>query len=147
MFNENLIFGFTKFFEMGENLWNFHTVFSTNCVPVIFTVWKNETLTLTKKIFRQINSLVINRYFHEIFAKNACVLYVRVNFRTFHITVSHYGNFANSLPSCNFFRETICSDMVVMHIKNCYFPLIARHLRMIFWIRELWIRSSLTWNI
>ena len=54
-------------------------------MPVIFTVWKNETLTLTKKIFRQINSLVINRYFHEIFAKNACV---RVKLQCAHCGVS-----------------------------------------------------------
>ena len=30
------------------------------------TVWKNEKITLTEKIFHQINSSVKKRYFHEI---------------------------------------------------------------------------------
>ena len=47
------------------------------------TVWKNEKFTLTKIIFRQINSLVIYLV-NALVSRNFCQKSVRVNFRNFH---------------------------------------------------------------
>ena len=78
-----------------------------------------------------------------IFPKKICESTVR---STVH-SVSHCGNFTNSLPSCDFFRETICSKMTLLPIKKCYFFLIARHLWMIICIKKFYIRSCFTWNL
>ena len=58
-----------------SKIFAFTNFLSKDCESNYATVWKNEKFSLTKKIFRQINSLVIylfskNRYFHEIFTKN-----------------------------------------------------------------------------
>ena len=50
-----------------------------------FTVWKNEKFSLTKKIFRQINSLVLVTYLVKpLLSRNFCQKCMRVNFRNFH---------------------------------------------------------------
>ena len=64
-----------KIFQVWENSQNYHTV--AEC-----TVWKNEKFSLTKKIFRQINSLVI--YLVKLLlSRNFCQKCVRLNFRHF----------------------------------------------------------------
>ena len=52
-------------------------------VEAACTVWKNAKFTLTEKIFRQINSLVISLV-KSLFSRNFCQKSVRENFRNFH---------------------------------------------------------------
>ena len=59
---------------------------SLHCVA--HTLWKNEKFTLTKYLFRQINSLVIS-FLKPLISRNICQKCVRVNFRNFH-TVAQY---------------------------------------------------------
>ena len=50
---------------------------------VISTLWKNQNFTLTEKIFRQINYLVISLV-NALVSRNFCQKCVRENFRNFH---------------------------------------------------------------
>ena len=51
-----------------------------------FTLWKNKKLTLTEKIFRQINYLVISlEIVNTLVARNICQNRVRENFWNIHI--------------------------------------------------------------
>ena len=47
------------------------------------TLWKNQKFTLTEKIFRQINYLVISLV-KTLLSRNFCQKRVRVNFHNFH---------------------------------------------------------------
>jgi len=46
-------------------------------------LWKNEKFTVTKKIFRQINSVVFSLV-KTVLSRNFCQKSVTVNFRNFH---------------------------------------------------------------
>ena len=52
-------------------------------VEMSATLWKNQKFTLTKKIFRQINYLVIS-IVNTLVSRNFCQNRVRVNFHNFH---------------------------------------------------------------
>ena len=66
---------------------NFHT-----------TMCKNEKFGLTKKIFRQINSLVICLV-KPLLSRNFCRKSVRLKFHNFHtVHTTQCGNYGNLLP-------------------------------------------------
>ena len=56
------------------------------------SVWKNKKFSLTKKIFRQINSLVIS-LLKTLLSQIFCQKSVRENFRNFHTVVRVVGWF------------------------------------------------------
>ena len=59
------------------------------------TLWKNEKITLTKIIFRQINSLVIYSV-NVLLSRNFCQKHMRLNFRNFHtVQCGHILRFWN----------------------------------------------------
>ena len=65
-----------KIFQWGETFRNYHTVFLSLEKYFVKTAFSGEKFSLTKKIFRQINSWVkylvnYNCYFHEMFDNNA----------------------------------------------------------------------------
>ena len=79
---------FTNSRKIGSKLmmWGFRFfgLFHVNLkYGVCVTVWKNEKFTLTEKIFRQINYLVI-LLVKTLFSRNFCQKSVRVNFCKFH---------------------------------------------------------------
>ena len=73
------------------------------------TVWKNEKFSLTKKILRQINSLV-TYLVKPILSRNFCQKCVRENSRNFHtvLTVWQLQNFSTTqiLREANFGEES-----------------------------------------
>ena len=65
------------------------------------TVWKNKKFSRTKKIFRQINSLV-TYLVNQLLSRNFCQKWARENFRNFHnvvveITETQCGKMKNLL--------------------------------------------------
>ena len=68
-----------------QKSWSFHTV---HCA-----LWKNEKFSITKKLFCEINSLVI--YFVKLLlSRNFCHKSVRENFHNFHTVESKVFNLA-----------------------------------------------------
>ena len=68
---------------------------------VVVTVWKNKKFSRTKKIFRQINSLV-TYLVNQLLSRNFCQKWARENFRNFHnvvveITETQCGKMKNLL--------------------------------------------------
>ena len=88
------------------NFRNFHTVRDT--------VWKNEIFSLTKKIFRQINSLV-----KPLVSRNFCQKSVRVNFRNIHTVLPKALSILDEwMLTWKHVRETSCCNFSVFLVQK-----------------------------
>ena len=70
-----------------------------------FTVWKNAKLSLTKKLFREINSLVTSLV-KTVLPRNFSQKCVRENFRNF-LTEHQITNLVNFLSKTNAFTKCL----------------------------------------
>ena len=112
----------------------------------VCTVWKNEKFSLTKKIFRQINSLVISLV-KLLLSQNFCQKCVRVNFRNFHTVYSTLWKFLN-------FTATVFSQkfrQINVLLKNFTIRLIWRKKickaeNFSFFHTVAFAREKITWN-
>ena len=79
---------------------------------------ENEKISLTKKIFRQINSLVTYLLVKMLISRNFCQKSVRENFRNFH-TVP-YTVWKNTKFSHRIFFREISSLVITLLSRNFY---------------------------
>ena len=91
------------------NFWSYHT-----------TVWKNEKFSLTEKIFRQINSLVISLV-ETLLSRNFCQKCVRLNRSNFHtVNTAQCGNYGNLL-SHFFGKNSVKATLLLKKVLNWWF--------------------------
>ena len=114
-------------------MWQWISVISTLCFHD--TVWKNKKFFLTKKIFRQINSLVTYLVKPSL-SRNFCQKCVRENSRNFHTVAKHnveiteiYSHtfrqkFVNvtTVLLKNITNELIWRNIFLMRVNSSFFP-------------------------
>ena len=66
--------------------------------PLVIKGWKNEKFSLARKIFRQINSLVLNLFSKPLLSRNFCQKCVRENSFNFY-NVAMWQRFSFSIKS------------------------------------------------
>ena len=94
---------FTKFLpKMWENL--------------VCTVWKNEKFSLTKKLFREINSLVTYSV-KALLSQNFWQKMERDNFRNFHTVVCHTFGITEIYSHWKNFRQINFFSKIVVFTK------------------------------
>ena len=97
-------------------------IFSERKFPVFprcvqHTVWKDEKFSLTKKIFRQINSLLISLV-KALLSRNFCQKCVRLNCSDFHTVAADHSMWKNEkfTLAAKFFRQI--NSSVISLVKS-----------------------------
>ena len=94
-------------------------MYCDNYRNLLSTLWKNQKFTLTEKIFRQINYLVISLA-NALVSRNFCQKCVRDNFCNFHTVLSTILKNEKLSLIEKIFRQ-IKSLNIIKYIASCYF--------------------------
>ena len=134
LFSFKSAFLLSQFQIQGDDLTK-NLSFSSNYHHI---VWNNEKFTLTEKIFRQINSLVISLV-NTLLSRNFFQKCVRVNFRNYHTHCGILPSLEKYFVKTAWLKESSILQLISRNFSKksyCDFSTTVQLFRYLFWIDE-----------